>query len=97
MEAAKEFIIKNVTSNLERVLKNQIFIDPKSHFQEKAQEIKGITPHYEIIKESGPDHDKIFTVGLYLNNELVCEGEGSSKQEAQVNAATLGIKKLNWL
>jgi len=97
MEAAKKFIIKNVISQLDKILKNQIFLDPKSHFQEKAQEIKGITPHYEILKEEGPDHDKIFTVGLYLDDELVCEGMGSSKQEAQVNAAATGIKKLNWL
>ncbi len=96
IEAAKKFIVNNVISQLDKILKNQTFIDPKSYFQEKSQELKGITPHYEILKEEGPDHDKIFTVGLYLDEELVCEGEGSSKQEAQVQAAANGIKKLKW-
>lgn len=97
MPVTKKFIIKNIVCKLDEILKNQAFIDPKSHFQEKAQEARGITPHYEILKEVGPDHDKIFTVGLFLDEELICEGEGSSKQEAQVQAAATGIKKLNWL
>ncbi len=96
MEVAKDFILKNIVCQLNKVLENQTFLDPKSHFQEKAQEIEGITPHYEILKEEGPDHDKTFTVGLYLNEKLICEGLGSSKQEAQVVAATNGIKKLKW-
>lgn len=97
MEAAKRFIIDNIACHLDAVLANQIFLDPKSHFQEKAQEHKGITPHYEIIEEHGPDHAKIFTVGLYLDEELVVTGTGSSKQEAQVDAAAEGIKKLGWI
>lgn len=96
MEVAKKFILENIISRLDKILANQTFLDPKSCFQEKAQEARGITPHYEILKEEGPDHDKIFTVGLYLGEELICEGQGSSKQEAQVQAATTGIKKLNW-
>lgn len=96
MEVAKEFVLKYVVSQLDRVLENRTFLDPKSYFQEKSQEVKGITPHYEILKEEGPDHDKTFTVGLYLNEELICQGLGSSKQEAQVEAASNGIKKLNW-
>ena len=96
MEAAKKFILKNIVSKLDDILKNQIYIDPKSHFQEKAQEEKGITPHYQILDEKGPDHDKIFTVGLYLDEELVITGVGSSKQEAQVDAAAKGLKKMSW-
>ncbi len=96
IKEAKKFIIKYIISNLEEVLSNQVFLDPKSHFQEKSQELKGITPHYEIIKETGPDHAKKFVVGLYLNKELISEGSGSSKQEAQVNAAIAGIKKMSW-
>lgn len=96
MEAAKKFIVENIISQLDKILVNQTFLDPKSYFQEKAQELKAVTPHYEILKEEGPDHDKIFTVGLYLDEELVCEGQGSSKQEAQVQAAATGIKKLKW-
>jgi len=96
IKEAKKFIIKYIISNLEEVLSNQVFLDPKSHFQEKSQELKGITPHYEIIKETGPDHAKKFVVGLYLNKELISEGSGSSKQEAQVNAAIAGIKRMSW-
>lgn len=96
IEVAKKFVIDNIVCKLDEVLKNQVFIDPKSHFQEKAQELKGVTPHYEILEESGPDHAKNFVVGLYLDTELVEKGLGSSKQEAQVDAAINGIKKMNW-
>ena len=94
IEVAKKFILKNVVSRLDNILENQSY--PKSHFQEKAQELKGITPHYQILDEVGPDHAKIFTVGLYLGEELIISGTGSSKQEAQVDAAAKGLKKLKW-
>jgi len=96
MEEAKKFILKNVVVKLDDILKNQTYLDPKSHFQEKAQEVRGITPHYQILNEEGPDHAKIFTVGLYLEEELVANGKGSSKQEAQVDAAAKGVKKMGW-
>ena len=96
IDVAKEFILKNVVTKLDNILTNQTYLDPKSRFQEKSQEEKGITPHYQIIDEVGPDHAKIFTVGLYLGEELITTGKGSSKQEAQVEAAANGLKKLNW-
>jgi ribonuclease-3 len=96
IDVAKKFILTNVVSRLNEILKNQSYLDPKSHFQEKAQELKGITPHYQILDETGPDHAKIFTVGLYLGEELVISGIGSSKQEAQVDAAAKGLKKMQW-
>lgn len=96
IEVAKKFIIKNIVCRLDDILANQLYLDPKSHFQEKAQEVRGITPHYEIIDEIGPDHDKVFTVGLYLGEDLITKGKGSSKQEAQVDAAAKGIKKMAW-
>ncbi len=96
IEIAKKFILKNVVSKLDDILRNQTYLDPKSTFQEKAQEHKGITPHYEILEEKGPDHAKIFTVGLYLEEEMVATGVGSSKQEAQVDAAANGLKKMDW-
>ncbi len=92
----KKFILKHVVSKLDDILRSQSYLDPKSHFQEKAQEVRGITPHYQILDERGPDHAKIFTVGLYLDEELITTGEGSSKQEAQVAAAAQGIKKMSW-
>lgn len=96
IDVAKQFILKNVVSKLDDILRNQTYLDPKSRFQEKAQEEKGITPHYQIIDEIGPDHAKIFTVGLYLEEEQIATGKGSSKQEAQVEAAANGLKKMNW-
>jgi ribonuclease-3 len=71
-------------------------LDPKSRFQEAAQEVAGVTPNYRVIDEKGPDHDKWFKIGVYLNDDLVAEGEGSSKQEAQVQAAENGIKAKGW-
>lgn len=96
IEPAKAFILKNIVSKLDDILRNESYLDPKSKFQEEAQEKKGITPHYDILNEEGPDHAKLFTVGLYLGEELVTSGEGSSKQEAQVDAAAKGLKKMGW-
>lgn len=96
MEVSKRFVLKNIVSKLDLILKNRLYLDPKSRFQEKAQEEKGVTPRYQILEESGPDHDKIFKVGLYLENELIVTGTGSSKQEAQIEAAAAGLKKLGW-
>lgn len=93
---AKKFILKKIVSKLDNILANKLYQDPKSKFQEKAQEIYKITPHYKVLKESGPDHDKIFEIGLYIDNQLVARGQGSSKQEAQVDAAAKGIKKEGW-
>jgi len=94
--AAKKFILNNIISELDEILANQLYLDPKSRFQEKAQELKGVTPNYKILEETGPDHAKMFKVGLYLDSELISKGQGSSKQEAQVDAARKGLKKLSW-
>jgi len=96
LETAKGFIVKNIVSQLDEILKNQTYLDPKSKFQEVAQEKEGVTPVYKTIKEEGPDHEKLFTVGLYLGEELIAEGDGLSKQEAQVKAAEAGLKKKGW-
>ncbi len=96
MPVAKKFILENVITKLDDILRNRTYLDPKSLFQEKAQESRGVTPHYQILDEQGPDHAKVFTVGLYIADELVATGRGSSKQEAQVDAAAQGIKKMAW-
>ena len=93
---AKKFVKAFIVSKLDNILKNKLYLDPKSKFQERAQEIYGVTPHYKVLSESGPDHAKDFEVGLYLNNELVSRGKGTSKQEAQVAAADEGLKNKNW-
>lgn len=95
-EAAKKFIESWILVKLENILANELYLDPKSKFQEKAQELYGITPHYKVLSESGPDHAKIFEVGLFLGEEKISKGMGTSKQEAQVDAARLGVKKKGW-
>ncbi|MEI7425186.1 MAG: putative dsRNA-binding protein, partial [Candidatus Staskawiczbacteria bacterium] len=79
------------------IIKDGSYKDAKSKFQEEAQERVSITPSYKVIKESGPDHEKTFVVGVYLDTELVAEGQGLSKREAEEEAAdlALGVKKWN--
>jgi ribonuclease-3 len=93
---ADEFINKYIVVKLPEILKNKSYLDPKSYFQEKAQEIVQVTPHYELVKEWGPDHDKKFLVAVFLGEEKVAEGEGMSKQEAERNAADNGLKTKDW-
>jgi len=95
-EAAKDFIHKFLLPELPHILSEHLYIDPKSKFQEIAQEKMGITPTYKVISETGPDHSKEFVIGVYLEDELIASGKGTSKQEAQVMAASEGLKKKNW-
>jgi len=95
-QAAAKFIMERLLVKLDHILKNKLFLDPKTRFQESAQDKIGVTPHYKLIKEYGPDHDKHFVVGLYLNEEKISEGQGSSKQEAQIDAAAEGLKEKKW-
>lgn len=90
------FITTNVLSHLEKILKEQLWIDPKSRFQEAAQEKVGVTPSYRVIREQGPDHARTFVIGVYLGDACVAQGEGSSKQEAQVAAAEAALKEKGW-
>ena len=96
LKAAAKFIIKHILSELPRVLESNVYQDAKSHFQEVAQEKTGITPAYSVLKEWGPDHVKHFEIGVYLNKELVAQGQGSSKQEAEQDAATNGLEIKGW-
>ncbi len=96
IEPAKKFILEKIIVNLNDIIENKSYLDPKSKFQESSQEKTGITPVYKVMKEEGPDHDKKFTVGLFLEDELVSVGVGGSKQEAQVDAAIKGLKLKNW-
>ena len=95
-DPAKTFIEKNVMNHLEGVLDQGLQTDPKSHFQELAQEKTGVTPSYRVLKEWGPDHDRHFIAGAFLGDELVAEGEGASKQEAQREAARKGLEAKKW-
>lgn len=96
-DVTKKFVLENVATRLKEIIEKKLYLDPKSYFQEKAQENNKVTPSYRVSKEWGPDHDKHFVVGVYLADELVAEGEGNSKQEAQREAARLGLEAKGWL
>lgn len=96
LKVAKKFITDNILSGLKEIIAQKLYIDAKSSFQEKAQEKIGFTPIYKVIESSGPDHAKVFKVGVYLDKELVATGKGTSKQEAQTEAAKKALKNKNW-
>lgn len=96
LDPAKVFITKHILAKLPHILANQLYIDPKSKFQEMSQEVLGITPNYKVLKEWGPDHDKNFLVAVCLGTDQIATGEGASKQEAQVAAAFNGLAAKGW-
>jgi len=96
-DVSKKFIADHVFELIDAIVEKGTFIDSKSKFQEVAQDKTGITPVYKTVKETGPDHDKHFTVGVYLNKDLVVTGEGKSKQEAEQNAAKKALEDKKWL
>lgn len=95
-EEARNFISKNILTKTGGVVAEKLWLDAKSYFQEKAQEYAGITPEYRTLKEVGPDHDKEFTVGVFLKKEMIAEGKGNSKQEAEVVAARGALLAKGW-
>ncbi len=95
-KGAKSFIEKKILAPKMKEILTSGTRDAKSLFQEKAQEIEGVTPVYKILKEWGPDHNKHFIAGVYLGEKLIAEGEGSSKQEAHQQSAELALKKKKW-
>lgn len=94
--SAEAFIQKNLCSKIDDVIAKRSYQDAKSRFQEVAQEKRGITPSYETLSEIGPDHDKRFTVGVYIGTAEIAKGEGKSKQEAEQSAAQAGLDKMGW-
>ena len=92
-KAVAEFVASQILSGLENIIKNKLYKDAKSLFQEKSQDRFGITPTYRVLSETGPDHDKVFEVGVFLNEELVGQGAGASKQEAEQKAAEDALQK----
>jgi ribonuclease III len=90
---AKEFVMNKIMVRLEDILTHNLHIDAKSNLQELVQAKKKLTPHYSVISEVGPDHDKRFTVGVYFGKDLVAEGEGHSKHEGEVDAARKALKE----
>lgn len=94
--ASKGFIDKFILTELPRILRQQLFKDAKSLFQEEAQERENITPSYKVLHQWGPDHAKQFKVGVFLGERMIAEGVGLSKQEGETAAAEAALEKLGW-
>jgi ribonuclease-3 len=92
-EPAKKFITDTLISTFAEILETGSWLDPKSKYQEVVQSDEGFTPQYRVLSEEGPDHDKQFTVGVFINDELRAKGNGPSKQAAQVEAAEKALKE----
>ncbi len=95
-DVSKDFIARIILVKLPHIIEHKLYIDPKSRLQEASQSTIGSTPSYKVLSEDGPDHNKKFVVGVYLGKELVAQGEGTSKQEAQVAAAERAIEVKGW-
>lgn len=95
IEACREFVNRELLYKIEKVVKNKSYKDPKSNFQELAQEKLNITPVYKVLNSWGLDHEKTFSVAVYLNKEEYGVGEGKSKHRAQQSAAIKGLDKLS--
>ena len=96
MSAVVEFLEHNLFPTIDEILKERSWQDAKSKFQEIAQDKAGVTPHYETVSQTGPDHDRHFIVGVYLGKEEVARGDGKSKQDAEQSAAKAGLQKKGW-
>lgn len=90
------FLKKNLFPKIKEVIEKKLWIDAKSLFQERAQEFENVTPSYKVVSEAGPDHAKNFIIGVYLNGEMIAEGKGVSKQEAEQSAARHALKLKKW-
>lgn len=89
---AAKFIHEFLIVLLPEIIEKKLYIDPKSHLQERSQDQLGVTPEYKVLSDEGPDHNKIFTVGVYARGKLIADGKGSSKQRAEQEAATNALK-----
>lgn len=96
-DVAKDFIAKTIFDKIETIVAQKLWRDPKSLAQEKAQEYLNVTPSYKVLHESGPDHDKYFTIGIFFGDTCVAEGKGKSKQEAEQDAAHKALEIKEWL
>ena len=95
-DAARDFVSRQIFPLTKDIVEKRLWQDPKSRFQERAQEVTGITPSYQTLKEQGPDHDRTFTVGVFLGDQCIAQGEGRAKQEAEQKAAENGLVEKGW-
>ncbi len=96
-DTARGFITKTLLGKLEEIISQKLWRDSKSLVQEKSQEFLNVTPSYKVLNESGPDHDKSFTVGIFFGDDRIADGKGHSKQEAEQAAAHAALELKNWL
>lgn len=96
-EATDAFVTKSLLHKTDEIVNKKLWRDAKSLVQEKAQEFNNVTPAYKVLSESGPDHDKHFTIGILFGSTQIAEGKGKSKQEAEQSAALNALKIKNWL
>jgi len=96
-DVACDFITKTLLVQIDTIISKKLWRDSKSLVQEKSQEYLNVTPSYKVLHESGPDHDKQFTVGIFFGNDLIAEGKGKSKQEAEQQAAHDALEIKEWL
>ena len=94
IEKCRKFLENGLLTKTETIIREEKYIDFKSHFQEVAQAKLGTTPTYKVLKEWGPDHERNFEVGVYVNNKEWGRGKGASKQKGEVSAAEDGLKNL---
>lgn len=95
-EVARNFIDSQLFHKTDKIIEDRLWQDAKSRFQELAQDKVSITPSYETLSQEGPDHDRVFTIGVYLKDKKVAEGSGRSKQEAEQDAAINALKAKEW-
>ena len=96
-DIAKDFIAKTLFGKIDAIVAKKLWRDHKSLIQEKSQEYLNVTPSYKVLHEAGPDHDKHFTIGIFFGDELIAEGKGKSKQEAEQEAAHKALEVKDWL
>ncbi len=96
-EVTKTFIHTTLLGKTEDIIKRGLYKDAKSYVQEKAQELYSLTPNYRVLSEEGPDHDKLFLIGIYFGEEKVADGQGKSKQEAETAAARNALIAKGWV
>lgn len=96
-ESVKVFITQTLLGKTEDIIRKGLYKDAKSYVQEKSQERYSLTPNYRVISEEGPDHDKLFLVGIYFGDDKISEGRGKSKQEAETQAARAALEVKGWV
>jgi ribonuclease III len=96
-DVVKDFIAKTLFNKIDTIIAKKLWRDPKSLVQEKSQEYLNVTPLYKVLHETGPDHDKHFTIGIFFADDLIAEGKGKSKQEAEQIAAQKALEIKEWL